>query len=158
MELLTAGRSVLDDIDSTLMLFFTGKTRQASTILTEQKANISKKTEILKGMIHQAEQVRRAIESHRIESIGPLLHEGWKAKCQLANAVTNHEMNGIYEKALKAGALGGKISGAGGGGFLLLHVPSNNRQRIRQVLSNLREMPFRLERGGSRVVLSTRRY
>ena len=72
--------------------------------------------------------------------------------------ISNSEMDEIYERAIKAGALGGKISGAGGGGFFLMCVPSDKRQAVRRALSNLREMPFHLERGGSRVILNVQRY
>jgi D-glycero-alpha-D-manno-heptose-7-phosphate kinase len=157
-EPVKAARSVLDDLDNMLMLFFTGKTRQASGVLKEQKANIANRVEVLKEMAGQAEQVRRIIESGRVEELGRLLHEAWVAKRKLAQAISNHELDEIYERAMKAGALGGKISGAGGGGFFLLCVPSDKRQAVRRALSDLREMPFRFERGGSRVILDMQRY
>ena len=109
-------------------------------------------------MAGQAEQVRRAITTGAIDSLGPLLHGGWEAKRKLASTITSSELDKIYERAMKAGALGGKISGAGGGGFFLLCVPSDKRQSVRQALADLREMPFRLEKGGSRVVLEMQRY
>jgi D-glycero-alpha-D-manno-heptose-7-phosphate kinase len=158
VEPIKTSRSVLDDLDNMLMLFFTGKTRQAATILSEQKSNISAKVDVLQEMTRQAGRVRQIIESGEIEALGPLLHEAWAAKRKLARSITSSEMDEIYERAVKAGALGGKISGAGGGGFFLLCVPSDKRQAVRNALSNLREMPFRLERGGSRVVLTMQRY
>jgi D-glycero-alpha-D-manno-heptose-7-phosphate kinase len=153
-----ATRATLDDMDNMLMLFFTGKTRESAKILAEQKSNIGKKVDVLKAMAGQAEQVRRAITTGAIDSLGPLLHGGWEAKRKLASTITSSELDKIYERAMKAGALGGKISGAGGGGFFLLCVPSDKRQSVRQALADLREMPFRLEKGGSRVVLEMQRY
>ena len=153
-----ASRATLEDLDNMLMLFFTGKTRESAKILAEQKSNIRKKTNVLKAMARQAEQVRRAISTGAIDSLGPLLHEAWEAKRKLAGTITNSQLDEIYERALKAGALGGKISGAGGGGFFLLCVPSDKRQSVRKALADLREMPFRLEKGGSRVVLDMQRY
>ena len=153
-----ASRATLEDLDNMLMLFFTGKTRESAKILAEQKSNIEKKVDVLKAMAGQAEQVRRAITTGAIDSLGPLLHGAWEAKRKLASTITNSELDKIYERAMKAGALGGKISGAGGGGFFLLCVPSDKRQSVRQALSDLREMPFRLEKGGSRVVLDMQRY
>jgi D-glycero-alpha-D-manno-heptose-7-phosphate kinase len=153
-----ASPATLEDLDNMLMLFFTGKTRKAANILAEQKANIGKKVDLLKAMARQAEQVRRVIGTGAIESLGPLLHEAWEAKRKLASTITNSELDEIYERAVKAGALGGKISGAGGGGFFLLCVPSDKRKAVRQALADLREMPFRLEKGGSRVVLDMQRY
>ncbi len=158
VNLIDASRATLDDLDNMLMLFFTGKTREAASILAEQKSNIEKKADLLKAMAQQAEQVRKAIATGAIDSLGSLLHEAWEAKRKLAGTITNSQLDKIYERALKAGALGGKISGAGGGGFFLLCVPSDKRQSVRQALTDLREMPFRLEKGGSRVVLDMQRY
>ena len=151
-------RAVLADMDNVLMLFFTGKTRQASSILSEQKSNIAAKADVLREMTRQAQEVRGMLEAGDVEGLGQLLHRGWEAKRKLAKGVSNNEMDEVYERAVKAGAFGGKISGAGGGGFFLLCVPSNKRQAVRHALSNLQEMPFRLERGGSRIVLNMQRY
>jgi len=157
-ERVSASVSALEDLDNLLMLFFTGKTRQASSILTEQKANITQQTETLKTMTQQAEKVRVSIEKGNIDALGEILHCGWESKRKLAKSISSDELNLLYERAIQAGALGGKISGAGGGGFFLLCVPSNKRKMGREALGNLREMPFRLERGGSRVVLNMQRY
>jgi D-glycero-alpha-D-manno-heptose-7-phosphate kinase len=151
-------RTALEDLDNMLMLFYTGKTRQASSILSQQKSNIGGKIEVLKQMTRQAHQVRRLVELADIDGLGAILHQGWEAKRKLAQGVSSGELDEIYERAVKAGAIGGKISGAGGGGFFLLCVPSDKRQSVRQALANLREMPFRLERGGSRIVLNLQRY
>ena len=151
-------RTVLEDMDNMLMLFYTGKTRKAATILSEQKSNIAQKLDVLREMTRQAQEVRQIIEAGDVQGLGRLLHQGWEAKRKLAHSISNSEMDEIYERAVKAGALGGKISGAGGGGFFLLCVPSDKRQAVRHALSNLREMPFRLERGGSRVVFNMQRY
>jgi D-glycero-alpha-D-manno-heptose-7-phosphate kinase len=151
-------RTALEDLDNMLMLFYTGKTRQASSILSQQKSNIAGRIEVLKQMTQQAHQVRRLVELADIDGLGAILHQGWEAKRKLAQGVSSDELDEIYERAVKAGAIGGKISGAGGGGFFLLCVPSDKRQAVRQALANLREMPFRLERGGSRIVLNLQRY
>jgi D-glycero-alpha-D-manno-heptose-7-phosphate kinase len=151
-------RTVLEDMDNMLMLFYTGKTRKAATILSEQKSNIAQKLDVLREMTRQAQEVREIIEAGDVQGLGRLLHQGWEAKRKLAQSISNSEMDEIYERAVNAGALGGKISGAGGGGFFLLCVPSDKRQAVRHALSNLREMPFRLERGGSRIVLNMQRY
>lgn len=153
-----ATRTALEDLDNMLMLFYTGKTRQAATILSQQKSNIGQKVQVLEQMKQQAREVRRLIEAGDIDGLGGVLHRGWEAKRKLATGVSSGELDEIYERAVKAGALGGKISGAGGGGFFLLCVPSDKRQAVRQALANLREMPFRLERGGSRIVLNLQRY
>ena len=151
-------RTALEDLDNMLMLFYTGKTRQASTILSQQKSGIGQNVEVLERMKQQAHHVRKLVEAGDIDSLGSVLHQGWEAKRKLAQGVSSGELDEIYERAVKAGALGGKISGAGGGGFFLLCVASDKRQAVRQALANLREMPFRLERGGSRIVLNMQRY
>lgn len=151
-------RTALEDLDNMLMLFYTGKTRQASSVLSQQKSSVGQNVEVLQQMTQQAHQVRRLVEAGDIDGLGAILHQGWEAKRKLAQSVSSGELDGIYEQAVKAGALGGKISGAGGGGFFLLCVASDKRQAVRQALANLREMPFRLERGGSRIVLNLQRY
>ena len=93
-----------------------------------------------------------------VTAFGRLLHEAWTAKRQLASGISNSVTDQLYERAIQAGALGGKISGAGGGGFFLLCVPSDKRQAVRHALRDLREMPFRLERGGTKVILNMQRY
>ncbi len=151
-------RTALEDLDNMLMLFYTGKTRQASSILSQQKSSVGRNIEVLQRMKQQAHQVRQSVEAGDIDGLGAILHQGWEAKRKLAQGVSSGELDEIYERAVKAGALGGKISGAGGGGFFLLCVASDKRQAVRQALANLREMPFRLERGGSRIVLNMQRY
>lgn len=158
VESVAASRATLEDLDNDLMLFFTGKTRQAVGILSEQKANISKNVALLQDMTRQAGEVRQLIAAGNVAALGPLLHRNWESKRKLASGISSGDLDGIYERAVKAGALGGKISGAGGGGFFLLCVPSAHRQAVRAALPELREMPFRLERGGSRVALNIQRY
>ncbi len=152
-------RGALEDLDNILMLFFTGKTRQADGILAKQKANLVAKADTLREMVRQADEVRQLLETGDVNALGPLLHRGWEAKRRMTDGATsNSELDEMYERAVKAGCLGGKIAGAGGGGFFLLCVPSDKRQAVRHALSNLREMPFHLERGGSRVILNMQRY
>jgi D-glycero-alpha-D-manno-heptose-7-phosphate kinase len=155
----TISRGALEDLDNMLMLFFTGKTRKADGILAKQKANLASKADTLKEMTRQAGEVRQLLEAGDVDALGPMLHRGWEAKRQMTDGATsNRELDEMYERAVKAGCLGGKIAGAGGGGFFLLVVPSDKRQAVRNALSNLKEMPFRLERGGSRIVLNMQRY
>ncbi len=151
-------RASLEDLDNMLMLFFTGKTRKADNILSQQRANISGQLDTLREMTRQAHEVQHLLEGGSVGAFGPLLHRGWEAKRRLAAGVSSNELDEQYQRALAAGALGGKISGAGGGGFFLLCVPSECRAAVRHALSELREMPFHLERGGSRIALNIQRY
>ena len=158
VEAVAALPGALEDLDNMLMLFYTGKTRQASRILSQQKANIRRRLDTLRGMARQAREARQLIESGDVAALGALLDRGWMAKRTLARNVSSSELDAVYQRARRAGALGGKISGAGGGGFLLLCVPSERRRAVRTALSRLKEMPFRLERGGSHVVVNLQRY
>jgi len=158
VESLRVSRHALEDLDIMLMSFFTGQTRQAATILSEQKANIAARIPVLQQMAAQARQVRSLLEAGDVTAFGRLLHEAWTAKRQLASGISNSVTDQLYERAIQAGALGGKISGARGGGFFLLCVPSDKRQAVRHALRDLREMPFRLERGGTKVILNMQRY
>ena len=140
-----------------LLLFFTGRTRKSEDILTEQKANINDNLDFLKelkGLVYKGKQ---AISEGRLDDFGKLLHEGWLYKRRLASKVSDGGLDEMYGAALKAGALGGKICGAGGGGFLLLYCPLERRDSVRSALRGLEEIPFHLERDGSKVLFNYRR-
>ena len=92
-----------------------------------------------------------------LDIIGALLHESWMLKKQLASRVSNSTIDAIYDAALKAGAIGGKITGAGGGGFFLLYCPYEKREAVRDALDSLEEVPFNLEPDGSKVIFNYRR-
>ena len=87
-----------------------------------------------------------------------MLHENWKLKKKLASGITNSQIDDMYERALSAGALGGKIAGAGGGGFLLLYVKPENQAKTRAALSAYRQMPFMLDYFGASIIFNQRRY
>lgn len=154
VEPLNLGEELLDDLNSSMMVFFTGKTRQASSILKEQKDNIEKKNRILQEMAQQARVGRRLLQEGRVAAMGKMLDEGWKLKKSLASKISDDEIDKIYAAAKKAGAYGGKISGAGGGGFLTVFVPSTKREKVREALRGLREMPVALEKDGSKVIFN----
>jgi D-glycero-alpha-D-manno-heptose-7-phosphate kinase len=140
-----------------LLLFFTGRTRKSEDILTEQKANIKERLHLLKELKDMAHRGKELIVEGKLDDFGKLLNEGWLCKRRLASKVSDGELDEMYEAALKAGTLGGKICGAGGGGFLLLFCPPERRDGVRSALRRLEEIPFHLERGGSRVVFNYRR-
>jgi D-glycero-alpha-D-manno-heptose-7-phosphate kinase len=140
-------------LESEMMLFFTGITRNANTVLAEQKVNIPNRLEILHKIGEQVNPMKAFMTDGPRQKVGQLLDEGWRLKQQLAQAITTPEIDAIYERALKAGASGGKLSGAGGGGFLLLHCPVEKQDSVREALSDLKEMPFRFESRGSEIIL-----
>jgi D-glycero-alpha-D-manno-heptose-7-phosphate kinase len=142
---------------SNLLLFYTDITRQSSDILTNQKAETQNKRDILKQIRDQVPRVREILEHGTIyDDIGQILHETWVLKKQITEKISNPLINEMYQKARKAGALGGKISGAGGGGFLLLYVPRDKQNKVRMVLKEYREFPFMLNPDGSKIIFNVR--
>jgi D-glycero-alpha-D-manno-heptose-7-phosphate kinase len=141
-----------------LMLFFTNVTRKAESVLEEQVHNTNGNLEILRDMKKLALLGQAALQAGEFDEFGLLLHQGWELKKLLASRITNGSINAIYESARKAGALGGKITGAGGGGFLLLYCPQGRQDEVRQVLHELPELPFNLERDGTKVIFNYRRF
>lgn len=143
---------------SNLLLFFTNKTRSSSDVLTEQRGNISERMDELGRIRDIAYEAKRFILAGHVGEIGHLLHESWKQKKKLASNVSTKDIDGMYEKAREAGALGGKISGAGSGGFLLLYCPRENQNAVRAALKEYRELPFLLSRDGSKMIFNVRGY
>ncbi len=145
-------------LGSNLMLFYTGITRSADVILKQQKSNTMDRIEYLRKIKYQAAEVREYLLMNQFDQVGHVLRKTWEYKKQLANGITLPEIETMYERALEAGALGGKISGAGGGGFLLLYCPREKQNHVREALKNYREFPFLLEQDGSKVIFNYRRY
>lgn len=143
-------------LNENLLLFYTGVTRQSSYILNEQKSRINEKLAILRELVKLAFEARSLLISESFNEFGELLHRGWCLKKQLASNVSNSEIDDIYRAARKAGAIGGKISGAGGGGFLLLYCPAAKRDNVRASMGRLRELPFSFEDDGSKVIFNYR--
>ncbi len=140
-----------------LMLFFTNVTRKAESVLTEQVNNINGRLGALREMKCLALKARDCLEAEAFDEFGMLLHQGWEYKKTLASGITNGNIDAMYQAARQAGALGGKITGAGGGGFLLLYCPPQKQDDVRLALRNLRELPFDLERDGTKVIFNYRR-
>jgi D-glycero-alpha-D-manno-heptose-7-phosphate kinase len=139
------------------MLFFTGISRTSSSILKEQVDNLKDRLNELREIKHMAHEARCAIEAGNFDSLGVLLHQSWELKKRLAGTISNGQINEMYERARGAGAIGGKIAGAGGGGFLLLYVPFEHQDKVRMALNGLQELPFRLEADGTKVIFNYRR-
>lgn len=148
--------SIREDFDNNLMLFYTGITRASSSILSS--LNISNNKYLLDKNKELAEKGIGALIKGDLKKFGALLDSYWKIKKQLSNKISNDVIDEMYTKAKKSGATGGKIIGAGGGGFLLCMVPDNKRKAVRMRLKRFRELPFRLERDGSKVIFNIRRY
>jgi D-glycero-alpha-D-manno-heptose-7-phosphate kinase len=144
----------LEALQGHLMLLFTGLSRTAAEIAKTQIENLSRRASELRAL---TEIVDRAIETLRsqcdLAEFGRLLDEGWSLKRRLSDRVSTPDIDALYDTAIRAGAIGGKLLGAGGGGFLLLFVRPEHRAKIRAALPKLIDVPFRFDTSGSRIVL-----
>ncbi len=143
-----------NQLSNRLLLFYSGMTRKSESILTEQKNNIHNNLSALDKLKELAIEARSALTQGKFDTLGYLLDESWKIKKSLADGIGNGKIEENYQAARKAGALGGKITGAGGGGFLMLYCPPEKKENVRTALLHLKELPFRLEPNGSRVIFN----
>jgi len=150
-----AQRERLAELEGNLALYFTGFARTASEIAQEQLRLTPQKTRELQTMHSLVDEAEAIITnpSCSLSEFGRLLHESWKIKRTLSQKITNATLDEIYEAGLSAGALGGKLLGAGGGGFMMFFVPLERRQALRLRLKNLLCIPFSFSTRGSHVVL-----
>lgn len=140
-----------------LMLFFTGITRSADTILGEQQANIDDRLPQLNQLRDLAGEAADGLRSGDTGAVGAALRKSWEAKRALASGVSNAQIDDAVEAALDAGATGAKVTGAGGGGFLLVACPVERQRAVRDRLTAMKELPIKLDKFGSRVVLNAHR-
>lgn len=154
LERMKVHPETLRTLNDKLLLFYTGTARKAEEILEEQKSNIYDHMSELRDLKHLTEAVYSDLLQGSILSFATFLHESWQIKKRLATAISNPDIDRIYEKALQAGALGGKICGAGGGGFLLLYVPYEKQAYLRKALYPLKELPFTLNAPGSKIIMN----
>jgi D-glycero-alpha-D-manno-heptose-7-phosphate kinase len=140
-----------------IMLFYTGVTRSANTILAEQSANIAAALTNLDSLRDLAAFGAEQLRAGQVDSLGAAIRESWEAKRKLASGVSNEQVDQMVSRALDAGAAGVKLTGAGGGGFLLVICPMERQPAVRAALAHLRELPVKLDRLGSRVVLNVTR-
>jgi len=145
----------LKDLQKHLMLCFTGFSRIASEVAKAKIDNLAKRADELTQMRAMVEEAVGILSDRNrsIEEFGELLHQAWLIKRRLSDKVSNSDIDEIYERARKAGALGGKLLGAGGGGFLLLFARPEDQTRIREELKHLIHAPVNFDESGSRVVL-----
>jgi D-glycero-alpha-D-manno-heptose-7-phosphate kinase len=138
-------------------IYFYRNYRKSDTILHEQKQNIANRLPVLRKMKELACHAYKELEAGNIDAMGALLNEGWELKKQMAGGISNGAINEIYQTALKAGADGGKITGAGGGGFLLLYCQHEKQNAVREALKSFQELPFQLEEDSTKVIFNYRR-
>jgi D-glycero-alpha-D-manno-heptose-7-phosphate kinase len=154
VQLETESRRAFND---RFLLFFTGVSRRADNILKEQQDNIKERLTVLREIKQMVHEARKFLDGGDFDSFGALLHESWRLKKSLAGSISNDAIDDMYGLARRHGAIGGKITGAGGGGFLLLYVPYEKQVAVRNALCELRELPFRLESDGTKVIFNYRR-
>jgi len=135
-----------------LMLFYTGKTRDSKQIFVEQNATRADKTAMLDDLVKTVDYTYECLGRGDLEEWGHELDRTWQIKKQFASGVSNPMIDEMYTAAKNAGALGGKILGAGGGGFLLLYVPEEKQDKVREALSEYRQVEFDFDAQGSRII------
>lgn len=158
VEPLDLDPELVRELQANLMLFFTGAAHHSWTILKEQEQSTNAKRgmaiESLHEIRHLADEMRSSLKLGNLEEFGALLHKGWQAKKRISDKISTSRIDEMYGLARECGAVGGKITGAGGGGFLLLYCPRERQQNVRERLTSLdaREMSFEFDFHGAQVV------
>lgn len=143
----------LDRLQEQLLLLYSGMTRKAGPLLRRARANFKRNDDALKALRGQASTLRAELQKGNVDAVGKILREGWELKKSLAGGISNPKIDEAYAAALRGGAVGGKILGAGGGGFLLLFCPPAQRNRVlSRMAGGWREIPFRFEPEGSKII------
>ncbi len=145
------------DLQRHIMLFYTGVTRSANSILAEQTSNVRASRDQFDVLRDLAGLAADRLRSGDVEAVGEAMRKGWEAKRQLATGISNAQVDDAIDRALGAGATGAKLTGAGGGGFLLVMCPMERQRAVRESLGDMRELPVKLDRLGSRIVLNVLR-
>ena len=154
VEPIVLDRVALAHLEQNLMLFYVGGTRASGTILREQSRNMDEQARFdsVRQMTVLAEQLRALLWAGQCDEFGAILHRAWELKRAVASGISNERIDSLYSRGLKAGALGGKLLGAGGNGFLLFYCPLERQAAVRRELSELKPFPVRFDSGGSRII------
>ena len=150
---LTLPKGRVTNLEKHMMLYFTGFSRFASKIAEHQIKNIPKKTADLHEMRAMTDEAMKILQKGDFKSFGRLLNDSWQIKRQLSDKVTTPEIDRIYNTAIKAGAYGGKLLGAGGGGFILIYADPSKQRAIKEKLKKLLLVPFKFEKAGSQIIV-----
>jgi D-glycero-alpha-D-manno-heptose-7-phosphate kinase len=154
VEPLYIKNEIFQTLQENLIMFYVGNQRKASDILAEQKKNASgnEKFEILKSMVSLVNDMRNCLFSENLADFGGILHENWILKQKLATQISNTQINEIYKSGLHGGATGGKLLGAGGGGFMLFYCEKKKQAGLTECLKPLEKYDFTFEREGSKLI------
>jgi D-glycero-alpha-D-manno-heptose-7-phosphate kinase len=141
------------ELQRRLALFHVGGARAARSVLEKQNAGANGNMDALRRLCSLAGQMREVLTAGRdLNCFGYLLHEAWQVKKSLEKTITNPQIDEVYERAIEAGALGGKLLGAGSGGFVLFYCEPHHRHRLREALAGLAEIPFEFDPQGTKVI------
>lgn len=155
VEPILCRRETLAQLQSNILVFYTGLSRSASAILKSQQEAVTAspaKQKTLQRMVQQAHDLKAALQQNDLGAFGQIIHEGWELKRGLTGEISNPEIDAWYAKARHAGAVGGKLLGAGSGGFLMFYAPPEQHEVISAALPELRQIPMRFESQGSRII------
>ena len=143
-----------NQLEKNLLLVYTGTKHSASDILKEQGKEMRRldKQQVMHRMVEMAYELKEVLEQGRLDDFGRILNEGWLLKRSLADSISNPLVDTLYDQGMVAGALGGKLLGAGGAGFVLFYCPEERQADFRARMSAYTEMPFRFENEGSRII------
>jgi D-glycero-alpha-D-manno-heptose-7-phosphate kinase len=145
------------ELESNLMLFFTGNQRDAHTVLAQQVTAVESSEAtfgLLRSMVGLAYEMRDLLLAGDLDAFGKALHRGWEMKRAISPMISTSAIDQVYDRALAAGALGGKIAGAGGGGFLVLYCPKPAQPHVRKALCDFQSLDFRFDWGGARIAFA----
>ena len=149
---ITISRKALDKLESHMMLFYTGISRTASEIVVEQLKTMNEKQKEMKQILALVDQAENLLMSEDITGFAWLLDEGWRLKRTLSNKISNAHIDDIFDAGIRAGALGGKLLGAGGGGFILFLCPPEKQRKLKVALKSLLYVPVKLEFSGTHII------
>ena len=155
VEPLIIDKNIRKQLDENLLLFYTGLTHSASAILQEQSHNIVSENDKFNNLVEMtklAYDMKDALTIGDLKEFGNILNKNWILKQKLASSITNDTVSKYYDIAINNGALGGKLLGAGGGGFLLFYCEKENQDKLRKALSDLVELPFEMENSGTKII------
>jgi len=144
--------STKKELNDNLLVFYTNLKSSSKDILPEQKRNTPKQRDVMDKMVELAHQMKEALEQNDLTEFGSILHQNWIHKKKMASRISNPIIDKHYAAAMDAGALGGKVLGSGGGGFLIFYAEPEKQDKVRAALSSLQETPFHFEPDGSRII------
>ena len=150
-------RTSFQKLERSCLMFYTGKIHDANAILGEETKNLAcsnEKINATRTLCQMTRDLREQFELNNIDALGETLNRSWEIKKSLARGISNPMIDDVYERGIKAGATGGKLLGAGGGGFLLFYVPEEKQQSVREALSDLSELTFEFDNSGVSIIFT----